>query len=104
MKIKSDMSGLNKLAENAEQMHGTNEVKITDIMTSKFIKSCSQFESLEKMFDASGFEIKNKEDFSAIPEQEWEDFIVKNTTFSSWIEMQKQAIIAYTREQLFKGI
>jgi hypothetical protein len=104
MPIKSDMSGLKKLAENAKKMHGTSEVKFTDVMTPEFISNCSQFENLEQLFDSSGFKVESKKDFAAIPDNEWEEFIVNNTSFDSWEEMQKHAMTAYAKRQLFKGI
>ncbi len=104
MPIKSDLSGLKILTENAKKMHETSEVKLTDIMAPEFIKNCSQFESLEHLFYSSGFRIESKEDFAAIPDNEWEEFIVNNTTFNSWEDMQKQAMTAYVKKQLFKGI
>lgn len=104
MPIKSDMSGLKKLAENAKKMHGTNEVKLTDLMPPEFISNCSQFENIEQLFDSSGFKVESKEDFAAIPDNEWEEFIVSNTSFNSWEEMQKQAMTEYAKKQLFKGI
>jgi hypothetical protein len=104
MPIKSNMSGLKKLAENAKKMHGKNKVKLTDLMTPEFITHCSQFENLEHLFDSSGFKVVSKEDFAAIPDNEWEEFIISNTSFDSWEEMQKTARTAYVKKQLLKGL
>jgi len=104
MKIKSDFSGLKKLAENTKKMQGETKVKPVDLMTPDFIKNCSEFKDLEHIFNSSDFKIGSTEDFAAIPDDEWEEFIINNTTFESWIEMQKKAFQIYAKKQLLKGI
>jgi hypothetical protein len=73
-------------------------------MNTDFISSCSQYSSLEELIDASGFKVESKEDFEAIPDDEWEEFIQSNTSHESWLEMQKAAVLAYTKASLFKGL
>lgn len=102
-KIKST-GNLKKLAKNAEAMKGTQEIKLPELMNNSFISQCSQFSSLDELIDASGFKVESKEDFEAIPDKEWDDFIKKNTSYENWQEMQKAAGSEYAKEQLFKGI
>jgi hypothetical protein len=104
MPIKSNMDGFKKLAKNAKDMDGASQVQLTDLMTSEFISGCSSYENLDSLFSQSGFKIESKEDFEAIPDNEWEEFIVNNTSFDSWEEMQKTAMTAYVKKQLFKGL
>tara|TARA_R100000353_G_scaffold166904_1_gene128671 strand:+ start:1077 stop:1241 length:165 start_codon:yes stop_codon:yes gene_type:complete len=52
------------------------------------------------LFEASGFKVESKEDFESIPDDEWEAFITQNTSFDSWLEMQKAAMAAYTKKKL----
>ncbi|WP_373032951.1 hypothetical protein [Sulfurovum sp.] len=104
MKVKSNTDGLKKLAKNAEAMSGTNQVKLKDLMTPKFISKCSNFNDIEHLFNESGFAVESKEDFEAIPDDKWNEFIVENTSFSSWEEMQKEAGAIYVKEQLFKNL
>lgn len=104
MKIKSNTDGLKKLAKNAEAMSGTSQIKLKDFMTPKFISNCSNFNDIEHLFDESGFAVESKEDFEAIPDDKWNEFIVENTSFDSWEEMQKEAMAIYVKEQLFKGL
>ena len=56
------------------------------------------------MLDASGFKVESAEDFAAIPDEEWDAFVSKNTSYSSWEEMQKGAAKDYTKRQLTKGL
>ncbi|HGS5218724.1 TPA: hypothetical protein ACMDUP_004473 [Vibrio parahaemolyticus] len=104
MPIKSNNDGLKKLAKNARELDGKRQVKLTDLMTPEFIANCSDFRDLEHLFDESGFVVESKEDFEAIPDAAWEDFIVKNTSFASWEAMQKSAGEEYIKKQLFKGL
>lgn len=104
MPIKSNMNGFKKLAKNIKDVDGTSQVQLTDLMTSEFISGCSSYENLDSLFSQSGFKIESKEDFEAIPDNEWEEFIVNNTSFDSWEEMQENAMRAYVKKQLFKGL
>lgn len=103
MSFKSN-GNLDKLRKNLSELSGTSEVKLVDLMNSTFISSCSQFSSLEALIDASDFKVESKEDFEAIPDDEWEVFIKSNTSHDSWLEMQKSALLSYTKNNLFKGL
>ena len=48
----------------------------------------------------SGFIINSKADFEAIPDEEWEKYIIENTRFSSWSEMQNTAHEAWLKKWL----
>jgi len=104
MPIKSNMDGFKKLAKNAKGMDGTSQVQLTDLMTSEFISGCSSYDDLDSLFSQSGFKIESKEDFEAIPDNEWEEFIINNTSFDSWEEMQETALKSFVKKQLFKGL
>lgn len=104
MKVRSNTNGLNKLKNNIKAMSETSQIKLKDFMTPKFISECSSFNDINHLFDESGFSIECKEDFEAIPDDKWNKFIVENTSFSSWEEMQKEAMNIYVKEQLFKGL
>ena len=103
MSFKSN-GNLDKLRKNLLELSDTNEVKLVDLMNSGFVSSCSQYSSLEELIDASGFKVESKEDFEAIPDEAWEKFIKSNTIYESWSEMQKAAVIVYTKTNLFKGL
>lgn len=102
--MKSNLKGLDKLRKNASELSGANNIPMNVLMNPDFISSCSQYPNLEKLIEASGFKVETKEDFEAIPDQEWEQFIQKNTSYESWIEMQKAAGTSYVRANLLKGL
>ncbi|MFB9157442.1 hypothetical protein [Chromobacterium violaceum] len=104
MKIEIKSDGLKKLSENIKEIERNNQIKLSDLMNSQFISSHSNFSSLEELFDASGFKIESVEDFKAIPDDELNDFIGKNTTFQSWKEMEQSAVLIYMKAAMSKGI
>ncbi|KYZ08715.1 MULTISPECIES: hypothetical protein [Vibrio harveyi group] len=104
MPVKSNMDSFEKLAENTRNLQRKKSVKLADLMDSEFLAGCSDFKDLEHMFDESGFIINSKEDFEAIPDEEWEVFITNNTSFESWEDMQKAASAAFVKKQMLKGL
>lgn len=104
MKITINRKGLDQLLKNAKEMEGTHEVKLTDTLNPEFVSSHSKFSNLEALFAASGFKTDSREDFAAIPDDEWDKFISENTDFSSWEEMQRVGGAAYMKAKLHKGL
>lgn len=95
---------LGQLTKNLSELGTTSQVRLTDLLDAQFISSCSKYSSLEELFNGSGFKLESKEDFAAIPDDQWEAFIVSSTSFGSWQEMQYAALEAYTKKKLFSGL
>ena len=104
MPVKINMKGLNKLKKNLEDLHGQHKVGLSETLTSEFLTECSGFSDLNQLFNASGFKIESPEDFKAIPDNEWEEFIVSNTRFESWQAMQEAALDKYMKSKILKGL
>jgi len=100
MSLKTNFDGLNKLKEKVEKLGNTTEVSLGTLLNDKFMSSNSKFGSLDELCKASGFKIESKEDFLAIPDDEWNKFISENTSFESWEAMQKSAFAEYVKGQL----
>lgn len=88
------------LGTRAENLDGTHKVPLTELITSSFIQSCSRFSSVEELFKASGFKIDSAEDFKALPDGQWDDFISHNTNYDSWDEILSEAVKIWTKNQL----
>lgn len=95
-----NFKGIDKLRKNLEELSKKTEIKFTELMNPSFVSRFSKFDCLESLFDASGFNVGNPSDFAAIPVEEWEAFIVSNTSFNSWKEMQEKAMAYYVKQQL----
>jgi len=96
--MKMEMKGLdealrklNDLQRRAEQLNGEQRVPISQLLNSSFMLQNTTFESFEAMLDSSGFKVETTEDFAAIPDDEWDAFIVKATRFVSWQDMLETA-------------
>ena len=100
--MKSSFDGLKNLQKGLKELgnQGSQSVPLTELMPSNFVSSCSRFKDLQELFDSSGFKIDSAEDFKAIPDSDWDEYIQKNTTYSSWAEMQKAAVASWTKGKL----
>ena len=99
-----DLRGFDQLEKNLSELSGTHSIPLDDLMTPDFISSCSQYSNFEELIEASGLKVESKEDFAAIPDQEWEQFIQTNTSYEGWIEMQQAAGISFYAANLTKGL
>jgi hypothetical protein len=78
---------LDKLAKSAEELDGTHNVSMTDILTPSFISEHTRFADADELYEASGFKCDSQEDFEAIPEDELDKFIQSESSFDSWQDM-----------------
>lgn len=101
---KNFSDGINKLSKNLSKIAETKSVSFAELFNKEFLAACSSFTSLEDMFEKSGFKVETPEDFKAIPDDEWESFIIKNTSYNSWEEMQSDAGSKYFQKILHEGL
>lgn len=98
MSLKLKMSGfdelerrLTRLSENAQAMDGEHAVPLTELCPPFFMAAHTEFDTVEAMFESSGFMVETKEELEAIPDEEWDAFISRVTEFSDWKRMQEKA-------------
>lgn len=82
---------LKQLGDNAKALDGTHAVQLNDLFPTAFLQRYTEFQSVEDMFEKSGFKVSSPEDFKNIPDAEWDAFIQKHTRFPSWEKMQEKA-------------
>ncbi len=104
MPIKSDMSGLKKLAENARKLDGTQQVPLLDLFNPEFMSTHTSSPDFLSFCELGGFKAETAEDFKAIPDEPWEAHVQSQTDFDSWVDMQKAAGTEFVKAQLFAGI
>lgn len=102
--VKKFSDQIDQLKKNFEAVSGTQSIPFSELFNNQFLAECSSFTSLKDMFNKSGFSVETKEDFAAIPDQAWEDFITQNTSYSSWKEMQVDAGRKHIKKMLNKGM
>jgi hypothetical protein len=91
---------IKELQHRAEELSGTHDVPISQLLTPEFMLLNTDFESVESMFDASKFQVRSQEDFAAIPDERWDEFICSVTRFATWKEMLAAATSEYVSERL----
>lgn len=90
---------LDELQESAESMQGT-EVPLGELLNPGFLAKHTRFLSADEMFEASGFKVETTEDFENIPDEEWNDFIERNTPFATWNDMLSAAAAEWAARKL----
>ena|SRR3982074_2252325 len=91
---------LKDIGDRAQKLQGPTNVPLSELLTAEFLKTCSRFSTLDEMFNASGFVITNADDFKAVPDDQWDEFIKQNTSFAYWNELLGAAAKDWTKDQL----
>ena len=106
MDIKFDDSGFKKLSKNLKEIK--EKVPIEKLFTSLFMRKHTKSCNFEEFILKSGLVNSDKEvtlkAFEAIQDDDWNKYILKHTSFSSWQDMQEKALKEYLTSQLFKGM
>jgi hypothetical protein len=80
--------------------HVDCKVPLLELLTPSFVSACSQFWDAEALFKASGFSVESQDDFNAIPQSDWDEFIRANTSFENWQALLDAAVAEWTKKQL----
>ena len=91
---------LRDLKRRAQELDGEHEVSFEELFSDAFMRKYTDYGSIDKLVEASGFKVQSQEDFAAIPDDEWDAFIRKSTRFSSWKEMMETATSEYVAKEL----
>lgn len=82
---------LDDLSEKAETLGGNHSVQISELLTTTFVSKHTHFANADEMFAASGYKLETQEDFAAIPDDKWDEFIRSVSSFSDWQAMLGEA-------------
>lgn len=94
-----------QMQKNLEEIGNTGlQFTLGELLNPSFLSECSSFTSLEDMLEKSGFKAKTKEDFAAIPDDEWDRFITENTTYDNWKDMQVAAVNKLAAKQFHERL
>lgn len=91
---------LRDVQRKAEQLDGEHSVSFAELFQDEFMLRNTDFPSVHAMFEASGFRVDTTEDFAAIPEEEWDEFVRERTRFSSWDEMKGAAVQEWAKRRM----
>jgi len=91
---------LKRMKEGAEELEGEQEISVPDLLTEGFVSKHTKFRDAQQLFDESGFEIISAEDFKAIPDAEWDEYITQVSDFESWGDMIKAATAEHVKRKM----
>lgn len=94
------MKNLHNLKQNLRRMEGHHDVPMSDLLTDQFIQAHTQLSSSNALFEKSGFVISSIDDFKAIPDKEWDDYISSVSDFQNWQDMLREATRQYVIRQI----
>ncbi|EGT3685956.1 TPA: hypothetical protein SHW33_002081 [Clostridioides difficile] len=90
-----------KKIEKIEQNSKSEFDKIrTIILNKKFMNQHTNFDSFDELLTFGGYIVNSEEDFLAIPDNEFDSFIVENTDFPNWQTMLDTAYSKYLKSCL----
>lgn len=85
------LSKIRELGRRAEEMDGDHSVPLAELFPDEFVLRHTDFPTFADLIAASGFRVESQEDFSAIPDNEWDEFVRLRSRFNSWEEMLSEA-------------
>ena len=91
---------LSDLAAKAAELKGEHSVPISDLFPDTFMVENTGFTTIQEMLDASGFPANTSEEFSAIPDDLWDAFVVSRTNFPSWKAMLEAGTAKWVSRKL----
>lgn len=91
---------LEQMEKNAEALDGTHNVPMDEVLPPAFMHRHSSFSTFQDMYDASPFKDMKFED---IPDAEWDEYVRKTTSFSSWEKMRNAGAEEWAKARLSKG-
>lgn len=102
MKVTSDLSGLKKIQDNMEVLEAADAIPLSEAITAQFVSRHSRFSDFDSLLAEIG--VTTKEEFIALPDEDFDAFIAANTDFESWLEMQQTGVAEYAEAKLMEGL
>lgn len=91
---------LKALQDNVRQLDGRHNVPVNELLTPAFVSRYTKFSTAEDLFEASGYKIESEEDFAAIPDDAWNQYIRSVSNFSGWEAMLSKAAESWAAKKL----
>jgi hypothetical protein len=91
---------LDELHDQADQIRGTQEVPLDELLNPGFLAKYSRFLSYDEMFEESGIRLKSQDDFANLPDGELDKVIQQNTTFATWQDMVSAAAVEWFQKKI----
>lgn len=102
-----EIDGLDELQDQlegmknaAEELDGENEIPFDELFTRSFMEPRTDFETFDELLEESMWEVNSEEDFLAIPDDEFDEYIAEHTIFDDWESMYTKATEKWVAKQL----
>ena len=96
-----EINGLSEFQKKIEKLEQLSKkehsVSLVELFTDTFMTSNTSFDNCDDFFKSIG--IDTEEQLKAMPEEQMDEFVAKNTSFSSWQEMLATASSEYALRQ-----
>lgn len=92
--------GLDKMINNAKSISGTNKYSLNEIFTADFMKSNTNFDSIEEFLESSPEHITTQEGLEAADETVLDTFVSANSNFKTWGDMFGEATTSMIASRL----
>lgn len=95
-------SDLEHLAENMEKAAKSEKsmsmVSFRDLFTPAFMATYTDFADFSELLVVGKFNVNSLEEFMAMQDEAFDEFIKKTTKFENWEEMQSKAVAVYLKK------
>lgn len=82
---------LDRLQDRIDEVDGETTVTFDELFPADFMKTYTEFDSIQALFKASPWSVETGADFEAIPEDEFDRYVADHSEFDSWEAMLSAA-------------
>ncbi|KQL17682.1 hypothetical protein [Cytobacillus solani] len=104
---KFKVKGLDKLQKQlknmesaAKELEKTTSISFDELFITSFMSKNTKFDSFDEFLNAGNFKVESQDDFEAIPEDDMDQHVMKNTNFKDWQTMLETATQEYIQKKL----
>ena len=96
-----EIEGLDELQNQLEQLANFGDgIPMTELFDEEFMLMYTEFASFDKLLEEGKWDVESQEDFEAIPQDEFDEYIDTNTEFPDWETMMQTGATRHIEEKL----
>lgn len=93
--VKVDRSGMDRFKRNMKKLSGEHSVPLTELMPDTFMRTYTQFSTLQAMLEAGRIQ-----DPTEIKSEAFSQFVSEHSQFAGWDEMFRKGYVEYAKRTL----
>ncbi|WP_039240966.1 hypothetical protein [Clostridium botulinum] len=91
---------LKEIEENIESLSGEREVNLIELFTNDFMAKYTTNQSFEEFVNNFNKDIPDDDFEKMLSTEDWNKYVINNSQFDSWKDMQENAVGLYYSKQL----